>query len=72
MDDVQTEIRRRTEMIFHELDTNPEQLAALLGVSGPQMRQFLRDRFPRPLVQKNTVWVITLPMVIAATRHLSP
>lgn len=55
--------------VWTVIETNPDQLAKALGVSGVKLRQFLRDKFPRPASQKNKPWEITLEMVIAATRH---
>ena len=51
------------------IDTNPDHLGKKLGVSGPRMRQFLRDKFPRPTKEKNTPWEITLDMIIQAVRY---
>ena len=51
------------------IETNPDELAKKLGVSGVKLRTWLRTNFPRSQKQKNKPWVITLDMIIKAARH---
>lgn len=47
----------------------PEELATSLGVSGKQVRAWLRATFPRPLEEKNTSWVLSPDMAAAVVKH---
>jgi phage antirepressor YoqD-like protein len=50
--------------------TRPEDLAKELGITGKQLRGWLRQTFPRPAEQKRSSWYLTEQQVEAArTRY---
>jgi len=50
----------------------PEDLAKELGISGKQIRAFLRRTFPRPLDQKRSSWFLTEKQAQAVRDHFAP
>lgn len=53
------------------MEVTPNELAAELGITPLKLRSFLRDEFKRPAWERNSHWVITLPMIVAAARKFS-
>lgn len=52
--------------------TTPEALAKELGVSGKQVRAFLRANFPRAAEKKNTSWAISPAMAKKVRESVKP
>jgi hypothetical protein len=47
----------------------PEALASMVGTTAPELRAFLRERYPTKAPGKGGRWRLTLTMVIAAARR---
>lgn len=52
--------------------TRPEDLATKLGMSGKELRAWLRERFPRESAEWSTNWHLTHQQVQAAIRRYGP
>jgi hypothetical protein len=52
--------------------TRPEDLATELGISGKELRAWLRERFPRDAAHWGTNWSLTHEQVQAARRRFGP
>lgn len=50
-------------------EMTPESLASMVGTTAPELRAFLRERYPTKAPGKGGRWKITMTMVIAAARH---
>jgi predicted site-specific integrase-resolvase len=48
---------------------NPEQIAESLGISGKQVRAYLRKAYTRPTDAKGTSWVLTREQAQATIKH---
>ncbi len=52
--------------------TRPEDLARKLGISGKELRDWLRSRFPREAAEWHTNWYLTHQQVQAVYRRYGP
>lgn len=53
-------------------ETRPEDLARELGISGKELRDWLRERFPRSAPEHGTNWYLTHMQVAMARRRWGP
>lgn len=49
----------------------PTELAAALEIDAKTLRTWLRSNFTRPTEEKNTSWMLTEDMILAAQDHFA-